>query len=146
MWLLQFYRFYLSAIAAIAGYLFLIKKSWFGTILFVAFRGIYAAVEYLIGRYRTTASFTKQVSHFKQMYGPYGIRIANKAERDFRVKKSLYEVFTDDMKLLKKNVESLEMMETLFKAGLRPEGDDYLLHDLKLKFGRHRLEGVKKPQ
>ena len=49
-------------------------------------------------------------------------------------------MFTSNQKKLQKAVEQLEMMDTLFKAGMRPEGDEYLLHDLKLKYGKYRLE------
>jgi hypothetical protein len=40
-------------------------------------------------------------------------------------------------------VEQLEVMDTLFQAGMRPQGDQYLLHDLKLKYGRSRLQSIK---
>jgi hypothetical protein len=33
-------------------------------------------------------------------------------------------------------------MDELFKAGLSPQGDEYLLHDLRLKYGRYRLEKI----
>jgi len=85
------------------------------------------------------ASYNAHAAEFKQLYGPYGIRIANKAESDRRIKISLVEVFTDNPKTLKKNVEQLEVMDTLFKAGMQPQGDEFLLHDLKLKYGKHRL-------
>jgi hypothetical protein len=90
-------------------------------------------------------NFKKHVSEFKQEYGPYGIRIINKAEKEWRVKASLAEVFTSDKKKLKKTVEQLEAMDALFSAGMRPEGDEFLLHDLKLKYGKLRLENSVRP-
>ena len=79
-------------------------------------------------------------TEFKQQHGPYGIRIANKAENEWHIKKSLAEVFTTNIKKLHKAIEQLEMMDTLFKAGLRPEGDEFLLHDLKLKYGKWKTK------
>ena len=84
--------------------------------------------------------FSQHITLFKQLYGPYGIRIANKAESAWHIKRNLSEVFTENETALKKAVESLEVLDTLFKAGLQPQGDDYLLHDLKLKYGKYRLE------
>lgn len=84
--------------------------------------------------------FKQNETEFKQLYGPYGIRLINKAETDWQTKKSLAEVFTNKKSNLKNTVEQLEVMNTLFQAGLKPDGDAYLLHDLKLKYGKHRLE------
>ncbi len=97
-------------------------------------------VESVTKRVIINRNFTKHISDFKQQHGPYGIRIANKAEKEWHTKASLSEIFTDNKKQLKKTVEQLEVMDTLFKAGMRPEGDAYLLHDLKLKYGKQRLE------
>ena len=99
-------------------------------------------VERFIHGKRVDALFQRNCAEFKQLFGPYGIRIANKAEQDRQIKESLAEVFTVNRKKLTKAIEQLEMMDTLFKAGMRPEGDQFLLHDLKLKFGKHRLEKI----
>ncbi|MDG5814533.1 hypothetical protein QA601_05565 [Chitinispirillales bacterium ANBcel5] len=64
----------------------------------------------------------------------------NKAENDYSLKASLAEVFVTDLNTLRKTVESLEVMDTLFKAGMRPDSDSYQLHDLKLKYGKYRIE------
>lgn len=85
-------------------------------------------------------NYKKYIFDFKRQNGPYGIRIANKADNEWRIKESLAEVFTPNMKKLRKAVEQLEMMDTLFKAGLSPEGDEFLLHDLKFKYSKYRLE------
>ena len=79
-------------------------------------------------------------AQFKELLGPYGIRMINKAEQDPGIRKSLSEVFTPDLKKLKSTVDQLEMMDTLFKAGMQPDADTYQLHDLKLKYGKYRVE------
>ena len=56
------------------------------------------------------------------------------------LKRILQKFSPQTKKKLKKTVEQLEMMDTLFKAGMRPEGDEFLLHDLKLKYGKYRLD------
>lgn len=141
MFLLNFYRFYVSVAAGAAVYFLLLHSVWIWILTTVLVRAGWFGVETLLQRMRTQQAFTRHIGEFKQLYGPYGIRLANKAENDQRVKNSLAEVFTDNKKQLKKNVEQLEVMDTLFKAGMRPEGDEYLLHDLKLKYGKHRLGG-----
>jgi hypothetical protein len=52
----------------------------------------------------------------------------------------LSEVFTPNYKQLTKTVEQLEVMDTLFKSGLSPDGDTYQLHELKLKYAKYRIE------
>jgi hypothetical protein len=89
-------------------------------------------------------AFRRHIADFKQQFGPYGIRIANQAEQDRRLKASLAEVFTDSIPALRTCVEQLEVMDTLFCSGLRPAGDQYLLHDLKLRYGKLRLESLTK--
>jgi hypothetical protein len=106
----------------------------------VIVRFVWSYVEYVFKRWTIEKSFKRHVSEFKQQYGPYGIRIVNKAEKEWRVKASLAEVFTSDKKKLKRSVEQLEAMDALFKVGMQPEGDEFLLHDLKLKYGKFRLE------
>ncbi len=100
-------------------------------------------IEQGITRYAIQKDYNRRIAEFKQHHGPYGIRIANKADNEWHTKKNLAEVFTSNQKKLKKTVEQLEMMDTLFKAGMRPEGDEFLLHDLKLKYGKYRLDSLK---
>lgn len=139
MFLLQFYRFYIIlVISIIIG--FLKHSPLLGFISFILLRTILFTIERLTEKFFILQAYKKYHQQFKDLYGPYGIRIINKAESDSRVRNSLYEVFTFNKNKLKKNVEQLEMLETLFKAGMRPDGDEYLLHDLKLKFGKYRIE------
>jgi hypothetical protein len=93
-----------------------------------------------IKRYRISGWFKKHSSQFKELTGPYGIRLINRSETDASVKESLSEVFTPNYKQLTKTVEQLEVMDTLFKSGLSPDGDTYQLHDLKLKYAKFRIE------
>ncbi len=139
MFLFSFYRFYASVAAGAVVYFFFIQSVWLWILTTFVVRAAWFGTEMLIDKVRIDKSFSRHVSEFKQLYGPYGIRLANKADTDQRTKKSLAEVFTEDKKKLQKNVEQLEVMDTLFKAGMRPEGDEYLLHDLKLKYGKHRM-------
>jgi hypothetical protein len=140
MWILGLYRFFISAGAAVASFFLFLNSIWVSFGVFVLIRSVWFAIEQLLNRLQINASFNKHIAQFKQLYGPYGIRIANKAEKETHVKKSLAEVFTQKKSALKKTVETLEVMDTLFKAGLRPGGDEYLLHDLKLKYGKYRVE------
>jgi hypothetical protein len=94
----------------------------------------------MIGTIRIKKWYKIHEANFKELTGPYGIRLINKADSDTAVRNSLAEVFTSSFQELRKTVEQLEMMDTLFKSGLRPDGDSYQLHDLKLKYARHRLE------
>jgi len=140
MWLFSFYRFYLSVLCGAIVYLFIIGNIWAGILSLFACRIIWFFIERIIKKIIISKDFNRHIAEFKQQNGPYGIRIANKAEKEWRTKESLAEVFTSNPEKLKKAVEQLEMMDTLFKAGMRPEGDEYLLHDLKLKYGKYRLE------
>ena len=144
MWLFSFYRFYTSLILGIAAGLFLIRAWWFGVIVAVVVRVCWGLIELVIENVRINRNFTAHSHAFKQELGPYGIRMINKAENDATVKKQLAEVFTGDERKLRKAVEQLEMMDTLFKAGMRPDGDTYQLHDLKLKYGKWRIEQLEK--
>jgi hypothetical protein len=139
MWIFTFYRLYLSIIAGL--FIFLsVKSLWPGIATMVVVRLIWLFVEMAIERVRVRRLFIKRITDFKQLFGPYGIRVANKAESDWRTMRSLAEVFEPDSKKLKKTVEQLEVMDALFSAGMRPEGDEFLLHDLKLKYGKKRME------
>jgi hypothetical protein len=140
MWIFSLYRFYASLCAGAAVYFFLIRSVWISLLAGVIFRSIWLIAERFFERLTINRDFKRHLYSFKQQLGPYGIRIANKAEEDWGIKKSLAEVFVSDPARLKKNVDQLTMMDTLFQAGMRPDGDAYLLHDCKLKFGTFRLE------
>lgn len=144
MLLLGFYRLYLSLCAGFAFWLFCIRSVWLSLAVFVTARVLWLAAERIIERILINRVFNKHVYSFKQELGPYGIRLANKAEQDWRIKKSLAEVFVSSSARLKKNVEQLTVMDTLFKAGMSPEGDASLLHDCKLKYGTSRLSKLEK--
>ncbi len=144
MWLLSFYRLYVSIAAGVAAGLFLVRTWWFGLLAAIFVRMLWGGIEHLVERVRINKSFEEHAHAFKQELGPYGIRMINKAEKDGSVKRQLAEVFTADETKLRKAVEQLEMMDTLFKAGMRPDGDTYQLHDLKLKYGKFRIEKIDK--
>ena len=144
MWLLNFYRFYASLALGVAATVFIVHRWWFGLLVFIAARTCWALVELFIGRLTIDRLFKKHAYEFKQQLGPYGIRMINRAEKDASVRRSLTEVFTDNEKKLRKAIENLEVMDTLFRAGMRPDGDAYQLHDLKLKYGKYRIERMEK--
>jgi hypothetical protein len=108
-----------------------------GTVIGV--RALVFFIEWWIKRLLINRDFASHEAEFKQLYGPYGIRLINKAGTDSRIRNGLAEVFVADLNKLKKSVEQLDVMEVLFKAGMQPQGDEFLLHDLKLKYGKHRL-------
>ena len=140
MWVLSFYRFYISVFFGISVYLFFLQNIWIALLSIIVTRVIWYLCERLLKKYAIQKDYQNHITEFKQQNGPYGIRIANKADKEWRFKESLAEVFTANKKKLQKAVEQLEMMDTLFKAGMRPEGDEFLLHDLKLKYGKYRIE------
>jgi hypothetical protein len=140
MFIFQFYRFYLSTALGIATWLFIIHSFWVIFPVIFVVRTLWFLIEKMIRNIRIKKWYKIHGGPFKELTGPYGIRLINKADSDVVVRNSLAEVFTPDLKELKKAAEQLEMMETLFKSGLRPDGDSYQLHDLKLKYARHRLE------
>ena len=140
MILFKFYRAWASILAAAFVFVYVKPLWWFAAGVALAIRILWAVVDRFLEKARVERLFRRHGAAFKQLCGPYGIRIANKAEKDWRVKKSLAEVFEVHHETLKKNVEQLEMLDTLFGAGMRPEGDEYLIHDLKLKYGKYRLE------
>lgn len=141
--ILRFYRFFTAVIVS-TGLCFLFGTYWIWLPSAVLIRFIWYKVEKRFENKEINRLFQKHAPEFKQLAGPYGIRLINKAETDSSLKKSLAEVFTSDEKKLKEAVEQLEMLDTLFRAGMHPDGDSYQLHDLKLKYGRHRLEGFGK--
>jgi hypothetical protein len=143
MLVLQFYRLYISFAVGGLIYFSLWHRAWIWIAASILVRVLWFAIEKRIEALRINHRVEQHAFEFKQQLGPYGIRMINKAESDPMVRQSLAEVFTPDIKALKKAVEQLEMMDTLFKAGMRPDGDAYQLHDLKLKYGKYRLEKVK---
>jgi hypothetical protein len=144
MWFFGFYRFYLSLCAGIAFWLFYAKSIWLSVAVVIAFRALWFGAERIIEGILVGRDFKRHAYSFKKELGPYGIRLANKAEQDRRIKKSLAEVFVSNPAKLKKNVDQLVLMDTLFKAGMSPEGDACLLHDCKLKYGNCRLSRLEK--
>ncbi len=140
MFIFQFYRFFLSTALGIAIWLFFIHSFWVIIPVVIFTRIGWFLIEKMLRDINIKKWYTTHEVSFKELTGPYGIRLINKAESDAAVRNSLSEVFTPNLKELKKTTEQLEMMDTLFKSGLRPDGDSYQLHDLKLKYARYRLE------
>jgi len=139
MWIFGFHRMYLSIAAGIGSAFLLVHTWWFALMNAVIARVLIAVGEHLAGIISVNRAFRVHAYAFRQELGPYGIRMINRAEKDMRIRKSLAEVFTKSEKKLRKAVEQLEMMETLFKAGMSPDADTWQLHDLKLKYGRFRV-------
>ncbi|MCX7726509.1 MAG: hypothetical protein N2053_06640 [Chitinispirillaceae bacterium] len=144
MWIFNFYRLYFAILVGFISYFFLLRRWWFSLLMTLLFRVLWGVTEYLIKRIQTNNIFKKYSFDFKQKFGPYGIRIINKGEQSYEIRKSLCEVFTDDERKLSKVIEELETMNALFNAGLRPEGDNFLLYDLKLKYAREHLSELRK--
>jgi hypothetical protein len=140
MVVLGWYRFFIAIAAGAAVYFVAFQSVWLWIAVTCAVRILWALAESAWRRRRRELDFRKHIYRFKQQLGPYGIRLANKAETDARIRHSLAEVFTGNRAQLKKTVEQLEVMDALFRAGMRPDGDEYLLHDCKLKYGKRRLE------
>lgn len=138
----HFYRFYAALGAGCILYFFVIPNIFLSVLAAVFFRVLWFGVEKGFTRLRINRDCNKHLAAFKQEFGPYGIRIANLAQEQWRVKASLAEVFCSRRDSLQKAVEQLEVMDALFKAGMRPAGDDFLLHDLKLKYGKKRLSAA----
>jgi hypothetical protein len=144
MWLLGFYRLYISLSSGIACWFFLGRSIWLSILTALAVRVVWFAAEKIIEKISVERDFKRHVYPFKQQLGPYGIRVANQAEKDFRTKKSLAEVFVANPARLKNNVDQLAVLDTLFAAGMRPDSDALLLHDCKLKYGTYRLDQPEK--
>ncbi|NLD91477.1 MAG: hypothetical protein GX639_02290 [Fibrobacter sp.] len=140
MYLFSFYRMIVSVLLGALCWFFIFHTWWSWVLITILSRIIWYIVEHALLNVQISKDFRVHETSFKQLYGPYGIRLINKSETDAIVRRELAEVFTRSMKKLAKTVEQLEMMDTLFKAGMRPDGDTYLLHDLKLKYGKHRLD------
>jgi hypothetical protein len=143
MMVFYFYRFYAALCAGFLLYFFVTRNIFLSVLAAVFFRLLWLGMEKAFARIRISRDYTKHQAAFKQEFGPYGIRIANLAQAQWRVKASLAEVFCSRRDSLQKAVEQLEVMGALFKAGMRPEGDDFLLHDLKLTYGKKRLSAAK---
>jgi|WetSurMetagenome_2_1015567.scaffolds.fasta_scaffold43181_3 hypothetical protein len=145
MFLLTFYRFYIALAAGAAAYFLFLPNLWISIAIAIAVRVIWLFAERFLEKLTINRSFEAHQTKFKELYGPYGIRLANKAESDASIRRSLAEVFTPNMKKLQEAVKTLETMDVLFNAGMRPDGDAWQLHDLKLKYGKYRLEkaGIK---
>lgn len=140
MFIFSFYRIIVSVLLGALFWFFIVRAWWSWVLVTILSRTIWYFVEHVLRSIQINKDFRIHETVFKQLYGPYGIRLINKSETDPSVRRELAEVFTNNLEKLVKTVEQLEMMDTLFKAGMRPDGDTYLLHDLKLKYGKHRLE------
>lgn len=143
MIILQFYRFYISVLTGGFFYYGILNKWWVWIGVTTAVRTLWLLIEHKLDKLKMKKMLKMHEFSFKQQFGPYGIRIINKVQTDPVMLKSLCEIFTPNIKKLKETVSQLEVMDTLFKAGMRPEGDMYLLHDLKMKYGKYRLENEK---
>lgn len=143
MIILNYYRFYLSLLAGAAVYFTMIHSWWVWLCVSMAFRVTWFLIQGKYHKFLINKYFIQHEYEFKQLLGPYGIRMINKAESDKAIKESLSEVFIPDLKKLNETVKTLEMMDSLFQAGLRPDSDTYHLHDLKLKYAKHRLNNNK---
>jgi hypothetical protein len=139
MFIFSFYRFYIALIVGLATF-FLLHSILISIAAAIALRAFIFLVENIIHSALVKRDFAAHSFEFKQLMGPYGIRLINKAETDSRIRNSLAEVFTSDIKKLSKTVENLEVMNKLFSAGLTPDQEEYNLNDLKLKYGKYRLE------
>jgi hypothetical protein len=140
MWIISFYRLAIALAMGALGYFLLLRSLWLALGIAAASRTAWYFVERVLTKRRINRWFEEHQGAFKEEFGPYGIRLINRAESDLSLKSSLAEVFTPDLGKLKANVDNLEAMDALFKAGLRPDGDAWQLHDLKLRYGKMRLE------
>ena len=146
MWIFSFYRMYGAIAVGVGTALLAVHTWWFALLITIIVRGVVAAAEFYLHRLQVERLFKAHAYAFKQELGPYGIRMVNRAEKEFRLRKSLAEVFVKSEKKLRKAVEQLDMMETLYKAGMQPDADTWQLHDLKLKYGRFRIEQLEKSE
>jgi hypothetical protein len=141
MQILALYRLYIAFLSGVAGWFLFHRSIWIAIGIGILTRLTWWIIEHQLNLWRQERDFAAHITPFKQLLGPYGIRLANKAETDRFVRKNLTEVFTSDSGKLREVVKQLEMLDALFQAGMRPEGDAWLLHDCKLKYARHRLSG-----
>jgi hypothetical protein len=143
MVLLSFYRLHASLCAGVLSYIFFSRTITAGLLCAVTARFLWFIVEHFLGVLSINKHFDQHVYEFKQQLGPYGIRMANMAQRDWKVKKRLEEVFTPNEKYLAKNIDQLRALDALFSAGMRPDEQTYQLHDCMLKYGAYRLEKLR---
>jgi tyrosyl-tRNA synthetase len=134
---------YISLFCGLLAYLFLFHSLWQALGIIVSVRIFIFLSEYVVEKNTVNRLYKLHSFAFKQELGPYGIRLINRAETNYSLKKSLAEVFTPNIHTLQKNVSQLEIMDTLFKAGMQPDADAYQLHDCKLKYGKFRLDKLK---
>jgi|WetSurMetagenome_2_1015567.scaffolds.fasta_scaffold78101_3 hypothetical protein len=137
---LSFYRLYISIGAGAGAYLFLWHRFVPALACIIGVRTLWFLIERFVERLLIENYFKKHIYEFKQQLGPYGIRMANKAEGDFSIKKSLAEVFVPDEKKLQKCYDQLKVLDTLYGAGMRPDPESWQLHDCKVKYASFRLE------
>lgn len=89
MWLFGFYRIYLCLCAGIAFWFFCIRSIWLSLAVVVAARLLWFGLEKIIEWIEIGRDFKQHIYPFKQLLGPYGIRLANKAEKEWHIKKTL---------------------------------------------------------
>jgi hypothetical protein len=142
MFILNFYRSIISIVFGFALYMIFHHQWWIWVNATILLRLLWLTIENTVSRIHIQKNFQKHESAFKELFGPYGIRIINKAYSDWQIKRSLAEVFTPNIQSLRNAVEQLQVMDSLFLAGFKPDEDTYLLHDLKLKYGKFRLESI----
>ena len=140
MWIFTFYRLYCALVVGSLSYFLFVHSLWCVAGVAVLARTVWHLVERVVRKKRIAAWFDEHEGAFKEQFGPYGIRIINRAETDPAVKSSLAEVFTPHRAALRRNVDNLEAMDAIFKAGMRPDAETWQLHDLKLQYGKFRLE------
>jgi hypothetical protein len=121
-------------------YALFIHSWWVAFFSAIAFRSVWFALEHIAQSMMINSYYRKHIYEFKQLLGPYGIRLANQAEESPRTKKRLAEVFVPSLSKLRLAVDRLKVLDTLYQAGMTPDQDARLLHDCILKYGMHRLE------
>ncbi|MDD5675135.1 MAG: hypothetical protein PHC61_13280, partial [Chitinivibrionales bacterium] len=89
----SFYRFYLSIAAGFLSYFLVLPSIWFSVAIAIGVRVFIGAIEKMMRIIAVDRCFKLHEYRFKQLLGPYGIRMINKAEKSFALRKSLYEVF-----------------------------------------------------
>jgi hypothetical protein len=141
---LSFYRLFASLCAGLLVYLLFGRNAWIALACAIAFRTIWFFIERIAESMAIDRHFRLHVYEFKQQLGPYGIRMANKADGDRRIKKSLAEAFVPDVKKLQKAHDQLKLLDALYSAGMRPDAEAWQLHDCKLKYAAYRLEKHRK--
>jgi hypothetical protein len=141
---LSLFRLYASLGVGALVYFFIWRTLWFAIISAITFRAAWFLIERFIELMITNAHFQKYIYEFKQQLGPYGIRLANQAEKDRRTRKSLAEVFIADVDKLRTIIDRLKVLDTLYQAGMTPDQETRLLNDCKLKYATYRLEQTDK--